>query len=533
MLILYNCTVHTLDPKAPKATAIAIEQRSDHSGRVLATGDFNSLKQEFPKAQHENLNGATVSPGLTDAHLHLHQYAMVLNALDCRTATRAECVDRVAKRAAQLKPGEWILGHGWQQNDWPEGFGNAAQLDAAAPNNPVFLTGASLHATWLNSAALKAAGIHTQTVDPPNGRIERNADGSPTGILFEEAISLAASAIPKPALEDNARSIQIAQTQLWKYGLTGVHDFDRADCFRALQILKERGELKLRVIKNIPIEDLENALAIGLGSGFGDDLLRIGGVKAFADGALGPRTAAMFEPYDGEPDNRGMLFMDGKQLLELGQQAAQGGLSMTVHAIGDRANHEVLNAYEQLRVYEQSQHLPSGRHRLEHVQLLHPDDIQRLGKLAVIASMQPIHATSDMEIADKYWGGRVKYSYGWKTQSEAGAVLAFGSDAPVESPNPWLGIHAAVTRRKTDSKPGVKGWVPEQRLDFRDALAGYTSGAAYAAGTEGKLGRLAPGYLADLIVMDEDPFTVAAHDLQNVKPTATMVGGDWVWRSKG
>lgn len=206
---------------------------------------------------------------------------------------------------------------------------------------------------------------------------------------------------------------------------------------------------------------------------------------------------------------------------------------MTVHAIGDRANHEVLNAYEQLRVYEQSQHLPSGRHRLEHVQLLHPDDIQRLGKLAVIASMQPIHATSDMEIADKYWGGRVKYSYGWKTQLEAGAVLAFGSDAPVESPNPWLGIHAAVTRRKTDSKPGVKGWVPEQRLDFRDALAGYTSGAAYAAGTEGKLGRLAPGYLADLIVMDEDPFTVAAHDLQNVKPTATMVGGDWVWRSKG
>jgi predicted amidohydrolase YtcJ len=240
----------------------------------------------------------------------------------------------------------------------------------------------------------------------------------------------------------------------------------------------------------------------------------------------------MFEPYAGVPDNRGILFLDSEQLLGWGQQAASGGLSMTVHAIGDRANHEVLNAYEQLRAYEQSQHLAPRRHRIEHVQVLHPDDLQRLGELAIIASMQPIHATSDMEAAEMYWGGRVKYSYAWKSQLEAGAVLAFGSDAPVESPNPWLGIHAAVTRRKADGTPNAEGWIPEQRLDIHDAVAGYTSEAAFAAGVEGKLGKLASGYLADLITLDQDPFIVAADDLQHVKPTATMVGGDWVWRGR-
>jgi predicted amidohydrolase YtcJ len=530
MLILYNGIVHTLDPKTPKVNAIVIDQQPDHSGRVLASGSFDSLKLEFPNAELEDLHGASVLPGLTDAHIHLHQYALMLNALDCRTPTREECVDKVAKRAAQLKPGDWILGHGWQQNDWPEGFGKTEQLDVAAPNNPVFLTAASLHAAWLNSVALKIAGINAQTADPQNGRIERNPNGSPTGILFEEAVSLAARSIPEPTPEENAAAIQLSQTQLWKYGLTGVHDFDRGDCFRALQFLHEHGDLKLRVIKSIPVEDLEHALVIGLRSGFGDDLLRIGNVKAFADGALGPRTAAMFKPYDGEAENRGMLFLDGEQLLELGKRATHGGLNMSVHAIGDRANHEVLNAFKQLRAYEKAQHLPSRRHRIEHVQLLHPDDIPRLGELGVIASMQPVHATSDMEMADKYWGRRVKYSYSWKSQLEAGGVLAFGSDAPVESPNPWLGIHAAVTRRKADGRPSAEGWVPEQRLQLADALAGYTTGAAYAARMEDKLGRLVPGFLADLVVLDQDPFSIAAHNLQHTAPRATMVGGDWVWR---
>lgn len=530
MLILHNGIIHTSDSQKPTAAAIAVEQKADHSGRVLALGDAETLRQEFPKAKLEDLEGRVVLPGLTDAHLHLHQYALMLQALDCRTATRAECIGRVAARAAESAPGVWILGHGWQQNDWPEGFGNAAQLNAAAPHNPVLLTAASLHAAWVNSAALKAAGITTETLDPPNGRIQRNPDGSPTGILFEAAIGLADKVIPEPSLDDNVHAIQVAQAQLWSHGLTGLHDFDRADCFRALQTLRERGELKTRVLKNIPIEDLEHAMAIGLRGGFGDDLLRIGAIKVFADGALGPRTAAMFEPYAGEPENRGMLFVDSEELLEWGQQAAQDGWGMTVHAIGDRANHEVLNAFEQLRQFEKANDLPSRRHRIEHVQVLHPDDLQRLGELGVIASMQPIHATSDMDAANKYWGERVKHSYGWKTLLEAGAVLAFGSDAPVESPNPWLGIHAAVTRRRADGGPGFDGWIPEQRLSLQGAIDAFTTDAAYAAGMENRLGRLAPGYLADLVVLDRDPFGIESHELQHVKPLATMVGGDWVWR---
>lgn len=530
MLILRNGLIHTLDQKQPTASAIAIEQKGDLFNRVVSLGDPEKLKQEFPKAKLEDLEGRVVLPGLTDAHVHLLQYAHMLQALDCRTPTRTECLKRVAERAQQTRPGSWILGHGWQQNDWPEGFGTAAQLDKVAPRNPVFLTAASLHAAWLNSAALRVAGITAETPDPPKGRIERNPDGSPTGILFEAAMEIAEPAIPKPTPEENEIAIQAAQTKLWGYGLTGVHDFDRAGCFRALQTLRERDDLSLRVLKNIPIEDMEHALAIGLRSGFGDDLLRIGGVKVFADGALGPRTAAMFDPYESEPQNRGMLFVDSEQLLEWSQQAAQGGLSMAVHAIGDRANHEVLNAFEQLRAFEQANRLPAWRHRIEHVQVLHPDDLQRLGKLGVIASMQPIHATSDMEAANKYWGERTKYAYSWKTQLEAGAVLACGSDAPVESPNPWLGIHAAVTRQRPNGSPGIEGWIPGQRLGLHQAIAGFTSGAAFAAGTERRVGSLTPGYLADLTVLDRDPFAVSRDELQHVQPVETMVGGRWVWR---
>jgi predicted amidohydrolase YtcJ len=530
MLILHNGIIHTLDHQKPTAEAIAIEQRGDQSSRVLALGSVENLQKEFPKAILHNLEGRVVLPGLTDAHVHVRQYAHILQQVKCDTATQAECVERVLARAAQSKPGAWILGHGWRQNGWPEGFGDAAILDKAAPRNPVYLSAASMHAAWMNSAAMKTAGISAQTPDPPNGHIQRDQRGEPTGVFFEAAMELATKAIAQPTPEEDVQAIQAAQAVLWSYGLTGLHDFDRGRSFRALQTLRERGELKLRVLKNLPIEYLNQIIAIGLRSGFGDDLLRIGAIKVFADGALGPRTAAMFEPYAGEPENRGMLFVDREELLEWGQQAARGGLGMTVHAIGDRANHEVLSAFEQLRIFEKDNHLPPSRHRIEHVQVLHPDDLHRLGQLGLVASMQPMHATSDMDAADKYWGDRVRHSYGWRAQLESGAKLAFGSDAPVESPNPWLGIHAAVTRRRANGSPGPDGWIPEQRLTLREALDGFSSGAAYAAGMEKRLGRLAPGYLADLVVLDQNPFEVEPQDLQHIKPLATMVGGDWVWR---
>lgn len=285
------------------------------------------------------------------------------------------------------------------------------------------------------------------------------------------------------------------------------------------------------MLKNLPVELLDEIHAIGLRGGFGDDMLRIGNVKAFMDGALGPHTAAMFQPYIGEENNRGILNMDGEELFEHGRKAAQVGLGMTVHAIGDRANHEVLNAYEQLRNYEKENHLPALRHRIEHVQVIHPDDAPRLAQLNVVASMQPIHATSDMLMADQLWGERARLAYAWKTQLDFGATLALGSDAPVESPNPFWGLRAAVTRRRADGSPSVEGWRAEQKLSMPEAFAGYTTGAAYAAYMEDRLGKLAPGFLADLIVLDADPFTCNPSELLTLESSATMVNGEWVYTS--
>jgi predicted amidohydrolase YtcJ len=294
------------------------------------------------------------------------------------------------------------------------------------------------------------------------------------------------------------------------------------------------GKLKLRVTKSLPLESLSQAIALGLRSGFGDDVLRIGNIKMFTDGALGVHTAAMFEPYENEPDNRGMLIMDSADIFEHGSEAVENGLALAIHAIGDRANHEALNALEKLRLLEPQQ-LPGTqlRHRIEHVQILDPGDNSRLASLGVVASMQPVHAISDMQMADLNWGKRAAHAYAWKTQLSQGAVVAFGSDAPVEEPNPFLGLHAAVTRQRVDGSPGKEGWYPGQRLSRLEALQGFTTGPAYAANMEDRLGKLAPNYLADLLVLEKDFFTCHVQEIQHIKPIATMIGGKWVYGNLG
>jgi predicted amidohydrolase YtcJ len=536
MFILYNAKIYTFDPALPQASAIAVDR-----GRVLAVGTDDRLLAEFSdRGELIDAGRRAVIPGLTDAHIHLQHYAQGLKKVDCETSSRAECLARVAERAATTPAGEWILGHGWNQNDWPESFGSAADLDAVAPHHPVYLTAKSLHAGWVNSAALRLAGIQAQSDDPEGGRIGRDSQGQPDGILYEYAMTLASRVILEPPVHQLAGAIADAQERLWRMGLTGVHDFDRRNCFAALQDLHASHRLGLRVLKTIPIESLGEAVDLGLRSGFGDDFLRIGQVKAFADGALGPRTAAMLQPYEGEPDNYGMCLLDAEEIFERGQKAVENGLAMTIHAIGDRANHEVLNAYAQLRNLEKA--LPSSgtgregltgsrslRHRIEHVQVIHPDDAPRLASLDLIASMQPVHATSDYPAADRYWGERSTYAYAWRTLLDLGTRLAFGSDAPVESPNPFYGLHAAVTRRRQDGSPGPDGWYPGQRLALTEALFGYTGGAAYAAGMEDRLGKFAPGYLADLLVLDVDPFDCPPDDLHSIRPMATLVAGEWVY----
>jgi predicted amidohydrolase YtcJ len=527
-ILLTNARIYTLDSRQPTAAALAIE-----GGRILAIGTTERLLSEFSsRLEVEDLGGMVLLPGLTDAHLHLQLYALGLDMIDCETDTRTECLQRVAERARQTPPGEWIRGQGFNQNAWPDGPGTAAELDTVAPHNPVYLTQKSYHSAWANHLALDLAGLTPATPDPPGGRLGRGPDGSLDGILYEDsAMKLVTDAIPPPAIETVAQILRKAQPTLWQVGLTGVHDFDRRDCFAALQLLHASGELKLRVVKSIPLEDLPLAAGLGLRSGFGDDMLRIGPVKVFMDGALGPQTAAMLAPFEGSFDERGILMMDAAELFEQARLAAENGLSLAIHAIGDRANREVLDTYERLRAYERD-HLgsPDLRHRIEHVQLLHPADAGRLAALNIIASMQPLHATSDMIMADRFWGERAALSYALRTQLQAGAHVAFGSDSPVESPNPFLGLHAAVTRRRADGSPGEEGWYPEQRLSLMEALHGFTTGAAYAAGMEDRLGRLAPGCLADLIALDTDPFECDPHELHSIRPRRTMVGGEWVFR---
>lgn len=533
MNILYNARIHSLDPNCPTASAIAID-----GDRVVAVGGPELLDAFGPGARRDDMSGRIILPGLTDAHLHFEKYALGLQKLDVETKTKAECLRRVAERAAHMPAGKWLLGHGWslrlpavrgktEEAAWP----TAADLDKIVPDRPVYLTARSLHAVWVNSMALHMAGIGIGSPDPPNGKILRDKRGRPSGVLLEAAMGLVEKIIPQPSLIDIQRAMVAAQSVLWQYGLTGVHDFDGRSSFMALQALDAHRTLKLRTIKSVPLELLPQARELGLSSGFGNDRLRIGSLKVFMDGALGPRTAAMFQPYLNQPENRGILIMDGEELSEYGRRAADVGLSLAVHAIGDRAVHEALDGFEQLRVYEHEHHLPALRHRIEHVQIIHPADASRLGSLGIIASMQPIHALSDMVAAERYWGERARLSYAWHTQAEHGARLAFGSDAPVEPPNPFLGLRAAVTRRLPNGSPGPQGWYPEQRLSMQAALEGYTIGAAYAAGMEDRLGRLSPGYYADLIVVEKDPFICPPDDLLNLHASATMLAGEWLWQS--
>jgi predicted amidohydrolase YtcJ len=478
-----------------------------------------------------DLQGRDVLPGLCDAHLHFDWYSRGLQNVEAETDTLEECLRRVATKAGQTPKGQWITGLGWNQNVWGGSFPSAADMDRVAPEHPVLLTAKSGHAAWANSAALRLAGITAGTADPAGGEIQRGPGGQPTGILLENAIDLVEHAIPEVTAEALAAMMRAGMENAWRVGLTSIHDFDGRRSFTAFQLLKARGQLGLRVVKQIPVRHLAEAVGVGLRSGFGDDWLRIGNVKVFMDGALGPRTATMIEPYEGEPENYGIEVTDKETLYEYASQAAANGLAMTVHAIGDKANHDLLDVYAQVREDERGRGQAPLRHRCEHVQILHPDDYGRLGALNVVASMQPIHATSDMLMADRYWGGRSAGAYAWRTQREAGATLAFGSDAPVENFNPFWGLHAAVTRRRADGSPGPEGWYPEQRLEVGAALEGFTRGAAYAGYMEDRLGALAPGMLADLIVVDRDIFSVEPMAIRETQVLGTMVGAEWKHRA--
>lgn len=524
--ILTNGHIITQDYYKPTVSALAICR-----GAIVAYGkDSEITALAGASTRRYNLNGATVIPGLTDAHIHWQQTAEALQQINLRDIpSKQSALAKVAERAAATPPGEWILGYGWAQDMWDDrAFPTAADLDAVAPHHPVFLVARSVHAAWVNSLALARAGINASTQAPEGGDILHDAAGKPSGILLEPAaMNLIRAHIPQPSPEQLADYMKAAQAHAHAVGLTAIHDFDEPSCLRALQILREQGELGLRVVKQINRQWLPAALDTGLRSGFGDEWLRIGGLKIFADGALGPRTAAMLEPYHGEPHNFGMMIIGKEEMVELVGQASAAGLHSTIHAIGDRAVRDVLDVYDIVRQQEAARGdtRQMRRHRIEHVQVIHPDDMGRLAKLDIIASIQPIHATADMLTADRYWGERSRLAYNARIQLDRGVAVIFGSDSPVETFDPLKGFHAAVTRRRADGTPGSDGWYPEARVQPDEALRAYTITPAYAAGLEASLGKLAPGYLADLVILDRNPLATPPDELLDIQVMATMVGG--------
>jgi predicted amidohydrolase YtcJ len=526
--ILFNGSFHTMEAAAPRASAIAVR-----AGRIHSVGDHAGVRAAVGGARGTrslDLQGRCVLPGLTDSHLHFKWFAESLAALDVETATLDEAVARVRARAEEEGPGAWITGTGWNHNVWGTGaLPDLGPLDRAAPRNPVALQAKSGHALWVNTLALQKAGIRLETPDPEGGKIAHGKDGMPSGILLENATDLVHAVIPKPSPADLARLMQKAQAAAHRLGLTGVHDFDSSLALQAFLELESTGELALRVLKGIPHEHLSAAIALGMRTGFGGELLTLGQVKMFADGALGPQTAWMLAPYEGSWAT-GIPTLSEEQLLADIRRANEAGIACAVHAIGDAACHMVLNAFEKAHAASGAGGMPRGlRNRIEHVQLLHPEDLARLARLGIVASMQPLHATSDMLIAERYWGARCAGAYAWRSLLDAGTTLAFGSDCPVEIPDPLAGIHAAVTRRRADGSPGPGGWRPEQRLSVEQAVRAYTVAAAYAAGREKELGSIAPGKLADLTVLDRDIFSIDPHEIRNTRVSATVVGGRLVY----
>lgn len=533
-LILKNGRIYTQDPSQPLATAVAI--RDD---QFLGVGSDETMLTFLERSGEViDLEGRCVTPGLVDAHVHFQTYSLSLSQIDlvgCRDLRQA--LERVVDVERTSKPGQWLTGRGWNQAGWPGGqFPTAADLDDVSGSRPVLLKHKSGHAAWANSRALRLAGVTANTADPPGGQIQRAGDGSPTGILFEKAIDLVNECIPKPTDVELVAAMKIGQQRCLEAGLTGLHDFDGRACFSALQMLHLDRALSLRVVKNIPVKYLDHAISVGLRTGFGDTWLRIGGIKMFADGALGPRTATMLAPYEGEPDNTGIVVTDKEEMMSHAERASDAGLGLTVHAIGDRANHDVLDLYETLRLrvgqgLTGGQHAEPLRHRIEHFQIVHPVDYRRLAALGVVASMQPIHATADMEMAERYWGQRAENAYAWQQVLQAGGMLAFGSDAPVDPIEPLTGIHAAVTRQRPDGAPGPEGWYPDQRLKASQAIYAYTMGSALASGQEAMLGSVTAGKLADLTIFEQDIYEVEPETLVDVQIAGTMVGGEFMYRN--
>lgn len=527
-LIITGGPIYTME--APQATVEAVAVQGN---RIVWAGPLkgtDSLKG--PNTQTLDLKGACMLPGLTDAHAHLLSLGKSLSQLNLTGTTSAQQIRAlVLDRVAKAQPGTWISGRGWDQNDWADTRFPTWRDLAGSETNPVILRRIDGHAAWLNQTALNLCGITRDTPDPSGGRILRDPDGSPTGILVDNAADLAARRLPKPTPEEMAAWLEAALNECHRFGLTGVHDAGvDAATLRLYRQFRAQGRLSLRVYAMLSDED-STFLADQLKRGreISDPFLVVRSVKLYADGALGSRGAALLEDYADDPGDSGLLVNQPDYLCRMSKESLKAGFQVCTHAIGDRGNRVTLDAYEKAL-----SELPPGDYRLriEHAQVVSPQDMPRFVRLSVIASMQPTHATSDMPWAQSRLGAeRVRNAYAWRTLLSKGCRLALGSDFPIESPNPLLGIYAAVTRQDlTGNPPG--GWQPQEKINIWEAVKGFTSGAAYAAFGEGTLGSIKVGKLADFTILNGDLFAVPETDIPALKTQMVIVNGKIVYTAQ-
>lgn len=533
--VLHHVRIHTLDPARPVATAMAW----DDQGQLLALGDEAELAARFPDAERIDAGGAVAVPGLIDAHAHLMGLALALTRADLVGAdSKDEVLARLRRFAADLSPGEWLLGRGWDQNRWPGAqFPRAADLDAAFPDRPVWLERVDGHAGWANSAALRALGRDLSgNWQPDGGRILRTGDAA-TGIFIDAATALIDAVVPPPSEAARARALRAALALAARNGLTGVHDMGVSLADLTLyRRFADAGELSLRVTAYADGDSAALQALCAMGPyRHGSGRLRMIGVKLYADGALGSRGAALLGDYSDEPGHRGLLVTEPAALAAAMVKARDCGLQVATHAIGDHGNRIVLDAYQRVlgaHATDRCEKCGPGDHRwrVEHAQVVALDDIARFKALGAIASMQPTHATSDMPWAEQRVGAaRLAGAYAWRRFLDAGVRVPLGSDFPVEQVDPRLGLYAAVARQDLSGQP-PGGWLPDQRLSIDEALRGFTAEAAWAGFAEHEVGTLSPGRRADFILLDADPLTIPPRALADLKVLSTWVDGRVVYR---